>query len=313
MTSGIPVVYIRGLLEGGKTTFLIDAIKNGDFGDVGKALILCLEQGEEEYDEVMLKKYNTTIEYIESEQDFNKENIANIVRKHKPQVIFIESNEMWDLENLQFPSYFDFQQIMCIIDGTTFNSYLNNIREKFVAMVKDSEIVIINRCKPTSETSQYKRSVKIINSQCTCIAIDDKGMVLKLESDLPFSLKEDTIKLKLSDFGAWYIDSFEEKARYEGRVVEFDCMAVFSKKLPPKTFIAGRLAMMCCADDIQLIGHLCAYNGDINLKNESWVHVKTIVHYMKFRQSKEEQVILQLIECKPISTPPEDEILVTLV
>ena len=57
MESGIPVVYIRGLLESGKTTFLQDAIVNGDFGDVGKTLILSLEQGEIEYDENLLKRH----------------------------------------------------------------------------------------------------------------------------------------------------------------------------------------------------------------------------------------------------------------
>lgn len=312
MDNGLPVVYIRGLLESGKTTFLQDAIVNGDFGDVGKSLILSLEQGEIEYDENLLKRHNATVEYISEESDFNNKNIAELVRKHKPQVIFIESNEMWDTENLEFPKYFDFQQVMCIIDGTTFNVYLNNMRQKFVNMIKGSDVVIINRCKPISETSQYKRNVKMINPSCTPVAIDEKGMVLKLESDLPFRVNGEKIDISLENFGIWYIDTFEEKERYNNKIVEFDCMAVFSKKLPPKSFIAGRLAMTCCADDIQLIGHLCAYSGSIHLKNESWVHIKARIHYMNFRGNPEEQVVLELMSLEEIKKPADDQILVTL-
>ena len=211
MEGGIPVVYIRGLLESGKTTFLQDAIINGDFGDVGKTLILSLEQGEIEYDENLLKRHNSSVEYIADESDFNSKNIADLIRKHKPQVLFIESNEMWDTENMSFPTYFDFQQVMCIIDGTTFNVYLNNMRQKFVNMIKESDVVIINRCKPTSETSQYKRNVKMINPNCTPVAIDEKGMVLKLESDLPFSVSGEEISISLENFGVWYIDTFDQK------------------------------------------------------------------------------------------------------
>ena len=46
---GIPVVIIRGILESGKTTFLIDAIKKGDFGNLGRTFILSQEEGEVEY------------------------------------------------------------------------------------------------------------------------------------------------------------------------------------------------------------------------------------------------------------------------
>ena len=126
------------------------------------------------------------------------------------------------------------------------------------------------------------------------------------------SLKEDIIKLSLTDFGDFYIDSFESKDRYNGRIVEFECMATFSRSLPPKSFVAGRLAMTCCADDIQLIGHLCAYKGDLHLKNKTWIKLKAAIHYMKFRGSSEEQLVFQAVEITPIETPKEEDCLVTL-
>ena len=309
---GIPVVVIRGILESGKTSFIVDALKNGDFGDLGKTLIFAQEEGEVEYDESILKNCKSNVIYLDSKEDWTDSFINDKVREFKPHVIFLEVNEMWDYDSLKMPSYFDIQQVMTIIDGTTFSAYFNNMRQKFNDMIKSSDIVIINRCKASPETSAFKRSVKLINQNVAVLALDDLGQELKLESDLPYSLKDEIINISLEDFGIFYIDTFESKDRYNGRIVEFDCMAVFDRKLPKKSFIAGRLAMTCCVDDIQLIGHLVAYKDDIKLKNKSWIHLKAAVHYMKFKGSQEEQVVFDALEITPIETPDDERALLTL-
>lgn len=309
---GIPTVIIRGMLEAGKSTFIKDSLINGDFGDLGRTLIILQEEGEFEFSEIDLKKCKATSVVIDDKENWNDKFLNETIRQHKPQVVFIEVNEMWNFDQINLPSYLDIQQVMTIIDGSTFSAYFNNMRQNFVNMVRGSEIVIVNRCKPTEETSNLKRSLKLINSNCAVIALDENGQELKLETDLPYSLKTEPISLKLDDFGAFYIDSFENKSRYDGKMIEFDCMAVFDRKLPPKSFVAGRLAMTCCENDIQLIGHLCAYTKDVNLKNKSWIHLKAIVHYMKFRGSKEEQLVFQAVEITEIPTPNEEDCLVTL-
>ena len=93
---GIPVVVIRGILESGKTKFIIDSLINGDFGDLGKTLIFAEEQGEEEYFDEDLKRCKANVVYIENKEDFNDKFINEKVREFKPHVIFIEANEMWD-------------------------------------------------------------------------------------------------------------------------------------------------------------------------------------------------------------------------
>ena len=309
---GIPTVIIRGILESGKTTFIEESLLNGDFGDVGRTLILLQEEGEVEFNKDALKKCKASVKVMSKISEWNDKYINEVIREFRPQVVFIEVNEMWDFNSLKLPSYLDVQQVMSIIDGSTFNVYFNAMRQKFVDMIKTTEIAIINRCKPTEETSNMKRSLKIINSNMTVIALDENGKELKLETDLPFSLKNDPITLKLSDFGAFYIDSFENKDRYDGKVIEFDCMAVFDRKLPPKSFVAGRLAMTCCVDDIQLIGHLCAYDGDLKLKNKSWIHLKAVVHYMTFKGSNDSQVVFEALEINEIKAPSEEDGLVTL-
>ena len=102
---GIPVVIIRGILESGKTTFLIDAIKKGDFGNLGRTLILSQEEGEVEYNLEEMQKLKTFVEYV-SEDEWTAKNVNELVRKHKPHVIFIEKNEMW--AQTEEISYFDY-------------------------------------------------------------------------------------------------------------------------------------------------------------------------------------------------------------
>ena len=61
---GIPVLFIRGTKGSGKTKFIEESLINGDFGDVGKALVLKLENGEEEYDEAKLSGKNAFVSSI---------------------------------------------------------------------------------------------------------------------------------------------------------------------------------------------------------------------------------------------------------
>ena len=83
---GLPVVVIRGILESGKTTFLTDSLINGDFGDVGKTLILSQEEGETLYDSDYLKSANASVVNIDSVSDWNLDNLNRLVASYKPQV-----------------------------------------------------------------------------------------------------------------------------------------------------------------------------------------------------------------------------------
>ena len=54
MAKTFPAVTVSGILESGKTTFINDSLKNGDFGDLDRVLILATEEGEVEYDPAFL-------------------------------------------------------------------------------------------------------------------------------------------------------------------------------------------------------------------------------------------------------------------
>ena len=305
MARTFPAVIINGILESGKTTFIVDSLKNGDFGDIGKVLIISTEDGEIEFDNSELAKYNAVAHVISSPEEFTVQNINDLIRINKPHAVFFEMNAMWDWKKLQFPPYILVEQTFTIIDGSSFKYYFNNMRQKFTDMVKESDIVIVNRCQNNSEFVNYKRNLKLVNKDAVLLMLDDEQKTISFEEELPYKLGEEMI---ISDdgYGALYIDTFENEERYNGKIVEFNCMAVLSNQLPPNTFVAGRLAMTCCADDIQLIGHLCASQTPIKLKNKQWIHLRARIHYMREYPDSQPEIILELLrfeEIKEIEEP----------
>ena len=299
MARNFPTVLVKGILESGKSKFIIDSLKNQDFGDIGKVLVLATEEGEVEFDNDELKKYNAVSYVFDSQEDFTVSKINELIKQHKPHALFIEMNAMWDWDKIEFPPYLLVEQSFTIIDGTSFKIYFNNMRQKFVDNVKSSSIVIMNRCENNSEFAGFKRSLKLINNNAVILMLDEEERNINFVEDLPYKLGDEMI-IKDDDFGVFYIDTFESRKRYEGKIVEFNCMSVLSDKLPPNTFVAGRLAMTCCADDIELVGHLCAFNQPLNLKNQGWIHLRARVHYLAESPDDEPEIVFEFLKMTQI-------------
>ncbi|MBE5743556.1 MAG: hypothetical protein E7358_02435 [Clostridiales bacterium] len=310
--AGIPVITVRGILESGKTYFIIDSLTRGDFGDLGKVLILTQEEGVEEYKSEELSPLDIYVEYVEKE-NWKDKVINDLVRKHKPHVIFIERNETWDKNKYLYPEYFDVQQEILIIDGSSFKEYFSAMRQMMVDMVKECELVIINRCDYSENTSNIKKSLKMVNPNLEIIALDSLGSQIKLATDLPYDVSSEELHLKLSDFGDFYVDSFEQIERYRNKIIEFECMALFADELPPSTFFAARPALTCCMDDIQTIGHLCALNQGDSVENQTWIKLRARIHYIKINGTQGEQVLLEYLSSEQLPLPPLDSQLVKLV
>ena len=78
-------------------------------------------------------------------------------------------------------------------------------------------------------------------------------------------------------------------------------MVTISRKLPKNSFIAGRYAMTCCANDVQLYGHLCTKTLGLKLKNKSWVHIVAKMSFEYSQEYQEEEGILDPISITEIA------------
>ena len=91
----VPIYLMTGFLESGKTSFLNFTLQQDYFHIDGKTLLILCEEGEEEYDEAALKKNNTVVEIIESEEEFTTERLVAMSILHQPERVIIEYNGMW--------------------------------------------------------------------------------------------------------------------------------------------------------------------------------------------------------------------------
>ena len=269
-----PVFIINGFLDSGKTTFIIDTLKNDGFHKQGNTLLLVCEEGEVEYNKKELIKYNVHIETFEDVDSFNVDKLYELTEVYHPDRIVIESNTMWDLNQVKFPSTFQVAQIVSFIDFTTFGVYYNNMRQMFVDNLRFSDLVVINRCENPEDLAQYQTSLKLINGNAQWIAMNSKGEVQEaFETPLPYDIDQDIIEVKDEDYARWYIDTFDHKERYDGKKVQFNALVLRSRKLPKETGVVGRYALTCCDKDMQFYGHLCVIKNELKIKSKTWVKV----------------------------------------
>ena len=60
----IPVYLFTGFLDSGKTSFIRETVEDDQFSTGEKTLLIACEEGEVEYDETVLNKYNISSVYL---------------------------------------------------------------------------------------------------------------------------------------------------------------------------------------------------------------------------------------------------------
>ena len=91
--TGIETRLVYGFLDAGKTTYIRDCIQNDYFYKYGKTLILCFEQGEEEYDPEALAARNASAAWYDGEEDVGAFCLRSI-EAARPDRIYVEMNTM---------------------------------------------------------------------------------------------------------------------------------------------------------------------------------------------------------------------------
>ena len=170
---------------------------------------------------------------------------------------------MWPgqlLADLKLPKTWGLYQAIHVVDGSTFEMYLKNMQSMFIDMVSNADMVLFNRCTQDMPLSGWKRSVRAVNRMCEIVFEDDRGEELEVEDILPYSLEQSHITLEDADYGIWYLDIQEHPDRYVGKTITYKAQAMTGMRLPRGTFVPGRNAMTCCAEDIRFFGFLCKYD-----------------------------------------------------
>ena len=302
-----PVYIINGFLESGKTEFICYTLDQPYFQIKGRTLLLVCEEGENEYEEKLLKKSRTDIEYIEEEEDFNPPHLIELEKKYKPERIIIEYNGMWNFKNMTLPFHWTVEQQITTIDASTFPMYYTNMKSLLAEMLRKSEMIIFNRCDDVvEELGNYKRNVKAINQKADIIFEDAQGEINQIfEDDLPYSLDAPIIELDNEGYGIWYLDSLDNLDRYIGKTIQFVAMVLKPAEFPKNYFVPGRMAMTCCAEDMAFLGFACEYDKADKLSDRQWVKVTARVAKEYFADYGGEGPVLKAVSVEQTKEPKE--------
>lgn len=190
------VYMINGFLESGKSEFIRYTLEQPYFRIREKTLLILCEEGEVEFDEKLLKSSRTALELIEEESDFVPDKLKALEKKYKPERIIIEYNGMWNFKEMKLPRHWNIEQQITTIDASTFPMYYTNMRSLLAEMLRESDLIIFNRCDGIRDLSSYKRNVKAINQKAEIVFEDANGEVNAImEDELPYDLKQDTLEL----------------------------------------------------------------------------------------------------------------------
>ena len=302
----VAVYLITGFLESGKTTLINSMLQDEQFSRGQHTLIICCEEGMEEYDEYVLAHTDTTVVTLDSAEEITTERFKALDKQHKPQRVIIEYNSVWTIERLGkciMPARWEMVQIMTTVDATTFDNYFANMRQIMSDPMKVSDLVLFNRCDPATVKSPWRRQVKAIAPRVNVLFENSDGTNEDgvADEDLPYDMKSAVIEIDDECLPIFYLDSMDHPERYDRKTVRFVGQCFQDKQLPKGYCMFGRLAMTCCADDIAPIGWITQGT----MKPGSKGYIKLTASCRRVTSGGEAMLMLTEVRTEPAPTPKE--------
>lgn len=306
----IPVYFFSGFLSGGKTTFIQNVLKDPSFVQGEKTLLIACEEGKTEYDKALLEKSNTQLVHIEDESELTEDFLKELEIFYVPERILIEFNGMWDMDSFLgdiVPENWFVVQIFNIINASTFQMYLKNMRSLVAGQIAFAQVVVFNRVEKTMKKAALRRSIKAVNRRTQVMFENADGSSSEqVEDDLPYNLSAKIIDVYDEDYGIWYLDMMEHPDRYVGKTVRVRVTAYVGDKVPDGFFLPGRFVMTCCEEDVKYFGVICKNTKNKTLKHRQWMILTAKVRHEYNQIYKGKGLVLEAVEIVDTVRPKEE-------
>ena len=303
----IPVYLVAGFLDGGKTNFINGVLEDG-FAREDRTLLICCEEGEEEYNPHALD--NVTVVTVEDEEELKCSLLKEWEKQYKPKQVIIEYNGMWQMERLYrevLPANWVLYQIMTMVKADTFEMYARNMGQLMMEKVTNADLLVFNRATPELREALRKRNLRMVNRRADIFFENDDGTSedYLTGDECPFDLSQDVVEIPDEDFGVWYVDVMDHPERYEGKLVHMKLMMCHSKKYPG-IHCPGRFAMVCCENDIQFLGLVAKGDGLDALENRDWIEVTAKMAVEKHKAYKGKGPVMNILSLSPCGKPSQE-------
>ncbi|MBO4408560.1 MAG: hypothetical protein J5786_04730 [Clostridiales bacterium] len=308
------VYFFTGFLDSGKTSVICSWADGDNFNDK-KTVIVCTEEGEEEYLKENYENADPIVIHAETDE-ITKEFTFDIEKKYKPDVIFIEWNGSVSpakfFDEVDVPRRWALAACVIMIDASTYKLYLRNMQTMFADYFRYGDTVIFNRVDPENDNiPKLRGSVKSINPGMSINFLSKDNEIIRLEDHLPYDLSKNPCDIAADDFGLFYTDSLDNAGRYEGKVVSLIGMATVLREFRGRAFVLARQAFTCCADDVQVMGILCFKEYKSNFPDGQWIKVTGKIKYFQDKRSDGEPIDVPSLEVidYSLTSAPENEII----
>ena len=301
----IPVYVVAGFLDGGKTNFINGILQDG-FAKKDKTLLICCEEGDEEYDVSAME--NVAVAMLDEVDAFTKDALRKLEKQHRPRQVLIEYNGMWPLEQLnELPPNWVLFQIMTFLYAPSFDVMARNMGQLMMEKIKNADMIVFNRCTPEVADALRKRNLRMVNRRADMyIEYEDGQSEDYVNGDVcPFDVNQNPIEIPDEDFGVWYVDAMDHPEHYDGKRVHMKAVMCHSKKYPG-VFVPGRFAMVCCANDTQFLGVVAKGGALKPYKNRDWIDITATCKKEYFEAYQGDGPVLYIEDVMACKAPKEE-------
>ena len=305
----IPIYVFTGFLESGKTSFILETMKEGQFKDGLKTVYIMCEEGIEEISQKDMQDNGFVLHTFEKEEDITYDNFMKIDLAEKPERVIIELNGTWDVNTVieAFPEHWMMGEGIATVDAGTYESYLANMKQMMTRQFAYADLIVFNRCRYDQDLAMYKRTARAVNRRAQVMFEMTDGKINNdVKEELPYDVKAPVIEIGDDDFGIWYLDAFDNMDMYLNRTVKFKGVVYKPKRGKDDVFVPGRFAMTCCAADIQFVGFPCKWDGAAKLKEKEVVMVTAKVGKAMSREYGKEAPVLYADSVEKAEAPKEE-------
>ena len=300
----IPVYLVTGFLDAGKTNFINGILEDG-FARQDRTLLLCCEEGEEEYEKAALD--NVTVVTVEEQEQLTCSFLKECEKKYRPKQVLIEYNGMWMLEPLYrdiLPANWVLYQIMTFVQASTFDMYAKNMGQLMMEKVTNADMLVFNRCNAELRASLRKRNLRMVNRRADIYLENADGTSedYLTGDECPFDLTQEVIDVPDDDFGVWYVDVMDHPDRYAGKLVHMKLVMCHSQRYPGID-CPGRFAMVCCENDVTFLGLIARGPGLDQYKNHDWMEVTAKMGVEDHPAYKGKGPVMHILSVAPCEKP----------
>ena len=302
-----PVYLIAGFLDSGKTSFINGILSDG-FAMEDRTMLLCCEEGEEEYDRKLLR--NVTVVTVDDQEALTPEFLEAERKKCRASQIIVEYNGMWQIQDFYvnaMPQSWALYQIIATVEGPTFDMYAKNMASLMMEKLRNADMILINRCTDQLCASLRQKNLRLVNRRAEIYLEknDDSSENYMDGTVSAFDLDQPEVRIGDEDYGLWYVEIMDNPQMYEGKTVVYRAIMCKPPKYGPY-FTPGRFAMVCCAEDMSFLALACTGYDVSAIPERAWVEVTGQVRVEHWDPYEGNGPVIHVTSVKACRKPEEE-------